>query len=91
MTRSSDWSEQFGTHPLFAIEGTSSYGAGLTRALLDAGFPVVEVNRPDRSVRCRLGKDDAIDAEAAGRAYLAGTAHGDVLVEADHQLSPLSG
>ena len=69
-----DWSEEFGTHPLFAIEGTSSYGAGLTRELLDAGFPVVEVNRPDRSVRRRLGKDDAIDAEAAARAYLAGTA-----------------
>jgi transposase len=69
-----DWSEEFGTHPLFAIEGTSSYGADLTRELLDAGFPVVEVNRPDRSVRRRLGKDDAIDAEAAARAYLAGTA-----------------
>jgi transposase len=32
------------------------------------------VNRTDRSVRRRLGKDDAIDAEAAARAYLAGTA-----------------
>jgi transposase len=69
-----DWSEEFGSHPLFAIEGTSSYGAGLTRELLDAGFPVVEVNRTDRSVRRRLGKDDAIHAEAAARAYLAGTA-----------------
>ena len=61
-------------HPVYAIEGTSSYGAGLTRELQDAGFPVVEVNRTDRSVRRRLGKDDAIDAEAAARAYLAGTA-----------------
>lgn len=68
------WTEQFGYRPLFAIEGTSSYGAGLTRELLDAGFPVVEVNCPDRSVRRRLGKDDSIDAEAAARAYLAGTA-----------------
>ena len=34
----------------------------------------MEVNRTDRSVRRRLGKDDAIDAEAAARAYLAGTA-----------------
>jgi transposase len=70
------WTEQFGYRPLFAIEGTSSYGAGLTRELLDAGFPVVEVNRPDRSVRRRLGKDDAIDAEAAARSYLAGTTAG---------------
>ena len=68
------WSEEFGSNPVYAIEGTSSYGAGLTRELQDAGFPVVEVNRTDRSVRRRLGKDDAIDAEAAARAYLAGTA-----------------
>jgi transposase len=51
------WSEEFGSNPVYAIEGTSSYGAGLTRELLDAGFPVVEVNRTDRSVRRRLGKD----------------------------------
>jgi transposase len=68
------WSEEFGSNPVYAIEDTSSYGAGLTRELQDAGFPVVEVNQTDRSVRRRLGKDDAIDAEAAARAYLAGTA-----------------
>jgi transposase len=34
----------------------------------------VEINRPDRSTRRRLGKDDAIDAEAAARSFLAGTA-----------------
>jgi transposase len=76
------WSEEFGSKPVYAIEGTSSYGAGLTRELQDAGFPVVEVNRTDRFVRRRLGKDVdavfreavAIDAEAAARAYLAGTA-----------------
>jgi transposase len=61
------WSEEFGSYPVYAIEGTSSYGAGLTRELQDAGFPVVEVNRTVRSVRRRLGKDDAIDAEAAAR------------------------
>jgi hypothetical protein len=38
------------------------------------GYPVVEINRPDRSTRRRLGKDDAIDAEAAARSLLAGTA-----------------
>ncbi len=50
------WTEQFGYYtPLFAMEGTGSFGAGLCRELADAGFPVVEVNRPDRSTRRRLG------------------------------------
>jgi transposase len=68
------WSEQFGYAPVFAVEGTGSFGAGLCRELLDAGFEVVEVNRPDRSTRRRLGKDDAIDAEAAARSWIAGSA-----------------
>jgi transposase len=68
------WTEQFGYSPLFAMEGTGSFGAGLCRELLDAGFPVVEINRPDRSTRRRLGKDDAIDAEAAARSWISGSA-----------------
>lgn len=68
------WSEHFGCAPVFAVEGTGSFGAGLCRQLVDAGYEVVEVNRPDRSIRRRLGKDDAIDAEAAARAWIAGTA-----------------
>jgi transposase len=68
------WTEQFGNAPVFAVEGTSSFGAGLCRELVDAGYEVIEVNRPDRSTRRRLGKDDAIDAEAAARAWIAGTA-----------------
>ena len=39
-----------------------------------SGFPVLEINRTDRSTRRRLGKDDAIDAEAAARAFIAGLA-----------------
>ncbi len=35
---------------------------------------VVEVNRPDRSVRHRKGKSDPVDAEMAARAALAGVA-----------------
>jgi transposase len=38
------------------------------------GLPVVEVNRPDRSLRRRQGKPDPIDAQAAARATLAGVA-----------------
>ena len=37
---------------------------------------VIEVNRPDRATRHRLGKSDPIDAESAARAVLAGTATG---------------
>jgi len=70
----------------FGIEGTGSYGAGLTRSLRGRGAQVIEVNRPDRATRHRRGKSDPIDAEAAARAVLAGTAtgipkHGDDRVE----------
>jgi len=80
------WVAGFGSSPVFAVEGTGCYGAGLCRALQAAGMEVVEVNRPDRSTRRRLGKDDTIDAESAARAFIAGTAHvipkaGDDLVE----------
>jgi transposase len=56
------------------VEGTGSYGAGLTRYLLDQHVAVVEVDRPDRRTRRQRGKSDPIDAEAAARAVLAGTA-----------------
>ena len=52
------------------VEGTGSYGAGLTRHLTEAGIGVVEVNRPNRQLRRRLGKTDFTDAEAAARAAL---------------------
>ena len=35
------------------------------------GYAVVEVNRPDRSVRYRKGKSDPTDVEMAARAVLA--------------------
>jgi transposase len=46
----------------------------LTRHLLAEGVPVVEVDRPNRRLRRQRGKSDPIDAEAAARAVLAGTA-----------------
>jgi transposase len=58
----------------FAVEGTASYGAGLTRSLRGRGFAVVEVSRPDRRTRHSQGKSDPIDAEAAARAVLSGKA-----------------
>ena len=58
----------------FGIEGTGSYAAGVARFLTCRGYTVVEVNRPDRSVRYRKGKSDTTDAEMAARAVLVGVA-----------------
>jgi transposase len=55
---------------LAAIEGTSSYGAGLTRALKTAGIPVAEVKPPGRQARAGVGKSDPIDAVEAARQVL---------------------
>ncbi|HET8531250.1 MAG TPA: transposase, partial [Methylomirabilota bacterium] len=68
------WSREYGTPIAFGIEGTGSYGAGLTRFLRQRDHRVVEVNRPDRAARHRQGKTDPLDAEAAARAVLAGVA-----------------
>jgi transposase len=64
-----EWARSFG-EPAFAIEGTGSYGAGLTRLLLAAGLVVYEVERPRRQER-RRGKTDLLDAERAARKLLA--------------------
>ena len=56
------------------VEGTGSYGVGLTRYLNQAGIRVVEVNRPNRQLRRQKGKTDTVDAEAAARAAANGTA-----------------
>lgn len=56
------------------VEGTSSYGSGFTRAAGQAGLTVIEVNRPDRAERRRIGKSDPIDAYAAARAVVSGRA-----------------
>ena len=58
------------------VEGTGSWGAGLTRFLLDHSIDIVEVDRPNRQTRRQKGKSDTIDAEAAARAALNGTATG---------------
>jgi transposase len=61
------WLAGFGTISLIGVEGTGSYGAGLTRHLTDKGIRVVEVDRPNRQARHRAGKTDAVDAIAAAR------------------------
>ena len=78
------WAQSFGTIVIAGVEGTSSYGAGLTRVLQAAGIEVAEVSRPDRAARRRQGKSDPLDAYAAARAALAG--HGlAVPKDATHQ------
>jgi len=68
------WASGLGEIDAFGVEGTGSYGAGLARFLRSQGHKVIEVNRPDRSVRHRLGKSDPTDAEMAARSVLAGVA-----------------
>lgn len=70
------WVSSFGTIDKIGVEGTGSYGAGLTRVLQGHGVEVVEVNRPNRQTRRRRGKSDVVDAEAAARAALNGEACG---------------
>ncbi len=53
----------------FAVEGTGSYGAGLTRFLVERGERVLEVERPSRA-RGRRGKSDSLDAVRAARGVL---------------------
>src|SRR6266545_1328451 len=50
----------------FAVEGTGSFGAGLTRFLADHGEQVFEVGRLRRERRSG-GKSDALDAVRAAR------------------------
>lgn len=66
-----DWASEFGVIDRVGVQGTGSWGAGLSRWLRAEGLVVIEVDRPDRKTR-RHGKSDAIDAEAAARAVLSG-------------------
>jgi transposase len=68
------WAGRHGQLVRAGVEGTGSYGAGLTRRLTQAGVQVIEVDRPNRQRRRRNGKSDPTDAEAAARAVLAGEA-----------------
>ncbi len=63
------WLRSFGPVGLVGVEGTGSYGAGLTRHLTAAGIRVVEVDRSDRQARYRSGKSDPLDAESAAQQY----------------------
>jgi transposase len=67
-------SQALGVIRAFGVEGTGTYGAGLSRFLCEHGHRVFEVNRPNRQLRRQKGKDDLLDAESAARSVLAGHA-----------------
>jgi transposase len=71
-----EWARSLGELCGVGIEGTGSYGVGLSRYLIEAGVTVIEVGRVNRQHRRRYGKSDPADAEAAARAVLAGQATG---------------
>lgn len=56
----------------WAVEGTASFGAGLTATLLARGERVAEVDRPQRPARRGGVKSDEVDAVRAARQALAG-------------------
>jgi transposase len=64
------WAQTLG-EPAFAIEGSGSYGAGLSRFLVASGALVYECERPRRRTRGRA-KSDLIDAALIGRRLLSG-------------------
>ena len=66
------WAARFGQIKAFGIEGTGSYGAGLSRDLLAKGHTVLDVMRPNRQLRYLHGKSDSLDAEGAARSVLNG-------------------
>lgn len=70
------WLAGYGRVGVVGVEGTSSYGKGLTGFLRGINVEVVEVIRPNRQTRRRNGKSDPADAIAAARAVLSGEASG---------------
>lgn len=68
------WARSLGDVRRAGIEGTATYGSGLTKVLRDSNIEVFEVNRPDRATRRSRGKADPTDAESAACAVLSGRA-----------------
>lgn len=65
-----DFVTSFGAVRMIGVEGTNSYGAGLSRYLQAQGVQIREVVRPRRAQR-RRGKSDPIYAYAAAQQALA--------------------
>lgn len=68
------WVRQLSADPArrcWAIEGTGSFGSGLTTYLLEQGEWVVEIDHPARPARRNGAKSDTLDAYRAAREALA--------------------
>ncbi len=68
------WLSSHGEIDRVGVEGTGSWGVGFARFLHDHEISVVEVDRPNRQNRRRVGKSDTTDAISAARAALSGSA-----------------
>lgn len=68
------WLIEHGPLRAVGIEGTSSYGVGITAATTRAGIEVIEVNRTRPAERRKQGKTDRLDAYRAARSVLSGEA-----------------
>ena len=69
-----EWLAGHGELIRVGVEGTGSWGVGLSRFLSSQDIEVVEVDRPDRQTRRKVGKSDPTDAVSAARAALSGAA-----------------
>jgi transposase len=67
------WMRALGHVRAIGVESSGSFGATLTRFLIEAGEDVVEVNKPNRHARHMDGKSDRLDAEQIARSVLAET------------------
>jgi transposase len=74
-----------GGERLWAIEGTGSFGAGLTTLLVASGEEVVEVDRPKRPARRAGAKSDEIDAVRSARQALADDGVGEPRCRGDRE------
>ena len=66
-----EFADDHGLLRMWAIEGTGSHGAGLTRHLTQQHEVVVELDRPERAKRRNGAKSDPLDAVRAAREALA--------------------
>ena len=66
-----EFANNHATLRVWAIEGTSGHGAGLSRHLLENSEIVIEVDRPKRAARRNGAKSDPLDAIRAAREAMA--------------------
>lgn len=66
-----EFADTLATSRAWAIEGTGSFGAGLTRHLASREESVIELDRPARAKRRNGAKSDTLDAIRAAREALA--------------------